>query len=91
MVEIHETQAGFEVHTTTYTETFVSKFKAIMAAHAVAMKEAVQRGQPVRVMVPMGWGRSDHHSTELIFRPLLAFQIKLRLADHKNLSCDQFQ
>jgi len=45
------------------TATFGSKFKAIMAAHAVAMKEAVQGGQPVRVTVPMGWGEA------IIIRP----------------------
>ena len=58
MVEISETQGGFEVRAITYSETFASKFKAIMAAHAVAMREAVQCGQPVRVMVPMGWGEA---------------------------------
>ena len=58
MVKINETQRGFEVRTITYSETFASKFKAIMAAHAVTMKEAVQLGQPVRVMVPMGWGEA---------------------------------
>ena len=39
MVEINETQAGFEVRAVTYSEIFASKFKAIMAAHAVAMKD----------------------------------------------------
>jgi hypothetical protein len=50
MAEINETQSGFEVSAVAYRQTFASKFKAIMAAHAVAMKEAVPCGEPVHVM-----------------------------------------
>jgi len=58
MVEITETQDGFQVSTVTYRETFASKFKAIMAAHAVAMTRSVEVGKSVRVIVPMGWGEA---------------------------------
>lgn len=56
MVEIYETQDGFQVSAATYTETFASKFKAIMAAHAMAMTRAVQTGEMVQIVFPEGWG-----------------------------------
>jgi hypothetical protein len=58
MVEINEMQDGFQVSATAYRETFASKFKAIMAAHAVAMTHAVETGEPQDIIVPMGWGES---------------------------------
>ncbi len=58
MVEINETADGFQVSTVNYRETFVSKFKAIMAAHAVAMMHAAELRQSVSVTVPTGWGEA---------------------------------
>lgn len=57
MVEIRELQDGVEVVTTDYRERFNSRFKAIMAAHALAFGESqAQGGQQVEIQVPAGWG-----------------------------------
>lgn len=58
MVEIRQVQAGFEVNSATYRETFQNKFKALMAAHAVALGEATVEGRPVPIMLPEAWGEN---------------------------------
>lgn len=56
MVKINEMHDGFEVSVATYKEIFASKFKAIMAAHAVAMTHAIETGQAVEIVFPKDWG-----------------------------------
>ncbi len=57
MVEIKEQQGGVEVLANGYHEKFNSRFKAIMAAHALAFGESqAQGGQQVKIHVPEGWG-----------------------------------
>jgi len=56
MVEIKEVAAGFKVSGAHYDEVFHSRFKATMAAHAVALCDATTAGRPVAITMPMGWG-----------------------------------
>ena len=56
MVEIKETAGGFQVSGASYDETFQSRFKATMAAHAVALGDATATGRPVAIVVPREWG-----------------------------------
>lgn len=57
MVEIKELQDDIEVLASGYHEKFNSRFKAIMAAHALAFGESqAQGGQQVDIPVPAGWG-----------------------------------
>ncbi|WP_417474272.1 hypothetical protein [Luteimonas mephitis] len=57
MVEIRELEAGVEVIATSYREKFNSRFKAIMAAHALAYGESeLHGGSQVAIVVPPGWG-----------------------------------
>ncbi|QDW67623.1 hypothetical protein [Luteimonas granuli] len=56
MVEIKEVAAGFQVSGPGFDEIFQSRFKATMAAHAVALGDATACGHPVAIVVPRGWG-----------------------------------
>lgn len=56
VVEIRTVDAGFEVCSPAYRETFRSRFKALMAAHALALGEAVDNGRAVSISVPADWG-----------------------------------
>ena len=56
MVEIKEVAAGFQVSGADYDEVFQSRFKATMAAHAVALGDATSSGRTVAITVPRGWG-----------------------------------
>lgn len=56
MVEIKEVHDGLMVEGTHYCETFRNRFKAIMAAHAIALGEATECGLPVTIHVPKDWG-----------------------------------
>mgnify|MGYP006975406305 CR=1 FL=1 len=56
MVEIKETASGFQVSGASYDEVFQSRFKATMAAHAVALGDATTSGRPVAITLPSGWG-----------------------------------
>ncbi|MGN7724954.1 hypothetical protein ACTJIL_03895 [Luteimonas sp. 22616] len=56
MVKIDEVQAGYIVKATGYTQLFRNKLKAILAAHAMALAEAVEVGGPVEITFPEGWG-----------------------------------
>jgi hypothetical protein len=58
MVEISEVAAGFRVSGACYDEIFHSRFKATMAAHAVALGDATAAGRPVAIIVPEGWGEA---------------------------------
>lgn len=40
MVRIMEAKGGYEVHATGYAELFRNRFKALMAAHALALGES---------------------------------------------------
>lgn len=56
MVEIKKVDAGFEVSGARFHEVFQNRFKAIMAAHAVALGDATTAGRPVAIVVPADWG-----------------------------------
>ena len=56
MVEIKQIAAGFQVSGATYDEVFHSRFKATMAAHAVALGDATASGRPVAIVMPGDWG-----------------------------------
>lgn len=56
MVEIKQIAAGFQVSGATYDEVFHSRFKATMAAHAVALGDATASGRPVVIVMPGDWG-----------------------------------
>jgi hypothetical protein len=56
MVEIKEASNGVMVEGTAFQWTFRNRFKALMAAHAVALGEATAAGVPVIIAVPAGWG-----------------------------------
>ena len=58
MVEIKEVEAGFQVSGSGFDEVFHSRFKATMAAHAVALGDATSSGQPVAIVLPEGWGET---------------------------------
>lgn len=58
VVEIRLVDAGFEVSSPAYRETFRSRFKALMAAHALALGEATDHGRAVSIAVPDEWGDS---------------------------------
>lgn len=56
MVEIKQLAAGFQVCGATFDEVFHSRFKATMAAHAVALGDATASGRPVAIILPSDWG-----------------------------------
>ncbi len=56
MVEIKQIATGFQVSGATYDEVFHSRFKATMAAHAVALGDATASGRPVAIVMPCDWG-----------------------------------
>jgi len=56
MIEIREIATGFQVSGAAYDEVFHSRFKATMAAHALALGAATASGQPVAIIVPEDWG-----------------------------------
>lgn len=57
MVEIKELQDGVEVVAGSYRERFNNRFKAIMAAHALAFGESqAQDGRRIEIQVPSSWG-----------------------------------
>ncbi|MEN1928347.1 hypothetical protein WCE34_11560 [Luteimonas sp. MJ204] len=56
MVEIKEVAAGFQVSGASFDEVFHSRFKATMAAHAVALGDATLSGRAVTITMPTGWG-----------------------------------
>lgn len=58
MVEIKEVAAGFQVSGAAFDEVFQSRFKATMAAHAVALCDATTSGRAVAITVPLGWGET---------------------------------
>lgn len=58
MVRIYEIHDSVRVEGTTYSETFRSRFKALMAAHAIALGQAAECGQAVTISVPAGWGEA---------------------------------
>ncbi|GGK04067.1 hypothetical protein [Luteimonas terricola] len=58
MVEIKEVAAGFQVSGAHYDEVFHSRFKATMAAHAVALGDATTAGRPVAITMPLDWGET---------------------------------
>lgn len=58
MVEIKEVASGFQVSGANYDEVFHSRFKATMAAHAVALGDATNAGRAVVITMPVGWGET---------------------------------
>lgn len=56
MVKIKEASNGVTVEGTAFQWTFRNRFKALMAAHAVALREATAAGAPVTIAVPADWG-----------------------------------
>jgi hypothetical protein len=56
MVEIKEMPDGLTVEGTHYCETFRNRFKALMAAHAIALGQSAECGRAVTIRVPAGWG-----------------------------------
>ncbi len=56
MVEIRESEDNVEVVADGFRERFRNRFRAIMAAHALAGAEAKRTGKAVTVAVPTGWG-----------------------------------
>lgn len=56
MVRIKEIGAGFQVSCAAFDEVFNSRFKATMAAHALALGAATASGRPVHIIVPEDWG-----------------------------------
>ncbi|MGY0612215.1 MULTISPECIES: hypothetical protein [unclassified Luteimonas] len=56
MVEIKQVAAGFRVSGASFDEVFHSRFKATMAAHAVALGDATLSGRAVTITMPTGWG-----------------------------------
>ena len=59
MVEIRELRDGVEVLADGYREKFRNRFKAIMAAHALAYGESgANGGKPIEICVPHSWGSS---------------------------------
>jgi hypothetical protein len=56
MVEIKEVPDGVTVEGTNYRETFRNRFKALMAAHAIALGQSAEYGRAVTIRVPIGWG-----------------------------------
>lgn len=72
MVEIRELSDGVEVIATGFRERFNSRFKAIMAAHALAHAESeLLGGRQVDIVVPTGWGEGYviQRSTDQSFSP----------------------
>ncbi|MEN1940715.1 hypothetical protein WCE41_06595 [Luteimonas sp. MJ246] len=58
MVEIKEVTAGFQVSGARFDEVFHSRFKAMMAAHAVALGDATVSGRTVAITMPVDWGET---------------------------------
>ncbi|MGY1457845.1 MULTISPECIES: hypothetical protein [unclassified Luteimonas] len=58
MVEIKEVASGFQVSGANYDEVFHSRFKATMAAHAVALGDATTAGRAVVITMPLSWGET---------------------------------
>jgi hypothetical protein len=59
MVEVRELRYGVEVVANGYREKFHSRFKAIMAAHALAYGESgANGGERIEIRVPKSWGGS---------------------------------
>lgn len=58
MVEVKEVAAGYQVSGANYSEVFHNRFKATMAAHAVALGDATAAGRPVAITLPVGWGET---------------------------------
>lgn len=56
MVEVKEVEAGFQVSGAHFNEVFHSRFKATMAAYAVALGDATEAGHAVAITLPGGWG-----------------------------------
>lgn len=56
MVEIKQVATGFQVSGAGYDEVFQSRFKATMAAHAVALGDATSAGRVVAITMPRDWG-----------------------------------
>jgi protein subunit release factor A len=56
MVEIKEVPDGVLVEGTHYRETFRNRFKAIMAARAIALGQSAECGRAVTIRVPTSWG-----------------------------------
>ena len=56
MVEIKQVGTGFQVSGAAYDEVFHSRFKATMAAHALALGAATTSGRSVTITVPDDWG-----------------------------------
>lgn len=56
MVVIKELPGGVLVEGKHYSEMFQNRFKAIMAAHAIALGQAAECGQAVTICVPTDWG-----------------------------------
>jgi hypothetical protein len=56
LVEITLVDAGFHVRGSSFDETFTSRFKAMMAAHAVALGDATAAGSAIAIVFPEGWG-----------------------------------
>lgn len=56
MVEIKQVGTGFQVSGAAFDEVFHSRFKATMAAHALALGAATASGRAVTIVVPEDWG-----------------------------------
>ena len=56
MVEIKQVGTGFQVSGAAFDEVFHSRFKATMAAHALALGAATASGRTVPIIVPDDWG-----------------------------------
>ncbi|WP_156899912.1 hypothetical protein [Luteimonas mephitis] len=72
MVEIRELSDRVEVIAAGFREMFNSRFKAIMAAHALALAESeLQGGRQVDIVVLAGWGEGYviQRSTDRSFSP----------------------
>lgn len=58
MVQIRELPTGYQVSGAGYDEVFQNRFKATMAAHAVALCDATSSGRAVAIVFPDGWGET---------------------------------
>lgn len=56
MIEIKQVEAGYQVSGSAFQEVFQSRFKATMAAHALAFGDATRSGRPVPILLPDDWG-----------------------------------
>lgn len=60
MIRIDEVACGYEVTGREYRQVFRNRAKAVLAAHALALSEAVSKQDQVPIVFPEGWCEPVH-------------------------------